>query len=89
MDRSTTVMIASLALPEPLGFLLYPKSYKVARGGRGSSKSCFFCTGYTHIRPETNLRILVFRDSEVDLDRHLQALGSETCFGIDINYVRV
>lgn len=64
-------------LPEKLAFLLEPKRYKVAYGGRGSAKSWSFARALIRAAVKNKLRILCAREVQKSIKQSVHTLLSD------------
>lgn len=70
-------MEARAKFPEKLGFLFYPKRYKVARGGRGSAKSWSFARALLILASQSTLRVGCFREVQKSISDSVHKLLSD------------
>lgn len=67
----------SVQIPEKLGFLFQPARYKVAHGGRGSSKSWGYARALLILAAQTKLRILCTREVQKSIKDSVHKLLSD------------
>lgn len=70
-------MEAKAKFPEKLGFLFYPKRYKVARGGRGSAKSWSYARALLILASQSQLRVGCFREVQKSISDSVHKLLSD------------
>lgn len=63
--------------PEPLRFLFEPKRYKIAYGGRGSTKSWSFARALLALGAKKKLRILCAREVQKSIEQSVHQLLSD------------
>lgn len=64
-------------LPEKLGFLIEPKRYKIAYGGRGSGKSWSYARALIRAAAKSQLRILCAREIQKSIKKSVHTLLSD------------